>query len=216
MEHAEALTTNATERYLLGEMPESERDRFEEHFFDCTDCASDVRDGARMMAAGREVAAETANVRSISSSPKWMKWIPQAAAAAVIGGSVGWFGALNYAPRLAATADVPAVVEVVHYELPTDTVRAGATEVLEVRAGEGVVLDFAIPDSEEAASYVYTLRDEKGRVFISKAVSLDDALDRVELSLRGLPRGSHELVIEGVRKTDGNRFPITTQRFRVV
>lgn len=48
MTHTEAVTTLASERYMLDEMNESERDAFEAHYFDCADCATDVTAGARM------------------------------------------------------------------------------------------------------------------------------------------------------------------------
>jgi hypothetical protein len=48
MTHTEALNTLASERYLLEEMTESERDAFEEHYFSCLECAEDVRTAAVM------------------------------------------------------------------------------------------------------------------------------------------------------------------------
>src|SRR6185369_5141574 len=42
MNHDEAVGTSATERYLLRELPDAERDAFEEHYFACVLCASDV------------------------------------------------------------------------------------------------------------------------------------------------------------------------------
>jgi hypothetical protein len=48
MTHAKAVDTHAAERYLLDEMPEIERYAFEEHFFDCAECAEDVRTGELM------------------------------------------------------------------------------------------------------------------------------------------------------------------------
>jgi len=53
MTHEQALTTLASERYLLDEMTAPERETFEEHYFSCVECAEDVRaaglmrDGAR-------------------------------------------------------------------------------------------------------------------------------------------------------------------------
>jgi hypothetical protein len=48
MTHEQAVSTLASERYLLDEMPGPERDTFEEHYFSCTACAEDVRTGALM------------------------------------------------------------------------------------------------------------------------------------------------------------------------
>ena len=43
MTHTEAVNTLASERYLLDEMTESERNAFEDHYFSCLDCAEDIR-----------------------------------------------------------------------------------------------------------------------------------------------------------------------------
>lgn len=45
MTHQQAIDTMAAERYLLDEMTEVEKDAFEGHFFDCGDCAEEVRRG---------------------------------------------------------------------------------------------------------------------------------------------------------------------------
>ncbi len=45
MTHPEAVSTLASERYLLDEMTDLERHAFEDHFFDCAECAADVRAG---------------------------------------------------------------------------------------------------------------------------------------------------------------------------
>jgi hypothetical protein len=58
--HQEALETLASERYLLNEMSDTDRDAFEEHFFDCQDCADDLRTGAAMLQGARAGFAGTA------------------------------------------------------------------------------------------------------------------------------------------------------------
>ncbi len=58
MTHAEAFGTFAAERYLLGEMREDERAAFEEHYFDCLDCADAVCKGALFIANLRAVLRE--------------------------------------------------------------------------------------------------------------------------------------------------------------
>lgn len=45
MNHSEAMDQMAVERYLLDELGPDARDEFEEHMFDCSDCAFDVRAG---------------------------------------------------------------------------------------------------------------------------------------------------------------------------
>jgi hypothetical protein len=46
MNHSEAVKEMAAERYLLDELTPDVRDAFEEHVFDCPQCALDIRSGA--------------------------------------------------------------------------------------------------------------------------------------------------------------------------
>jgi hypothetical protein len=43
MDHLAAVQTSAVERYLLDELPDPEREEFEQHYFDCRICAEEVR-----------------------------------------------------------------------------------------------------------------------------------------------------------------------------
>jgi hypothetical protein len=71
MEHDEATRSHAAERYVAHELSPAERDAFEEHFFDCRQCADDVRFELTF----------TANVRAVSraqwAAPRagfWETW----------------------------------------------------------------------------------------------------------------------------------------------
>jgi hypothetical protein len=58
MDHSHALSTHASERYLLGEMSEPERFDFEAHYFECGECAEDVRAGNAFARGVRAVCEE--------------------------------------------------------------------------------------------------------------------------------------------------------------
>lgn len=58
MNHQEAENTKATERYLLREMTDQERQAFEDHYLDCPECLESVTFGADFLDAGRELARE--------------------------------------------------------------------------------------------------------------------------------------------------------------
>src|SRR5262245_25030547 len=79
MTHQQALDGLASERYLLDEMTEVERFEFEAHYFDCAECAEDVRlgDMIRQEArrAGPAIAAGTAVGRPavVLTSAKWWR-----------------------------------------------------------------------------------------------------------------------------------------------
>jgi hypothetical protein len=53
MEHNQAVTDMAAEKYVLGELGNGEREQFEEHYFNCPDCAQDVRDLASLAEGAR-------------------------------------------------------------------------------------------------------------------------------------------------------------------
>jgi hypothetical protein len=46
MNHTEAVNMQAADRYLLGELSESESSDFEEHYFVCVECAAELESGA--------------------------------------------------------------------------------------------------------------------------------------------------------------------------
>lgn len=80
MTHSEATASNAVARYLLGELGDPERDAFEEHYFDCSACAADVRAGATLFASGREVALADSAFRRFRPA----RWLASGAAAAAL------------------------------------------------------------------------------------------------------------------------------------
>ena len=43
MNHQDAMQLMAVEKYLLNELPPQVRDDFEAHYFDCPECAADLR-----------------------------------------------------------------------------------------------------------------------------------------------------------------------------
>src|ERR1700683_1400267 len=60
MEHNDAIGCQAAARYVAGELSPEGRDSFEAHFFDCAECAEEVR--------WEQIFA--ANVRAISRDPR--------------------------------------------------------------------------------------------------------------------------------------------------
>ena len=55
MDHNEALQLQAAEKYVLGELSPPLRDEFEEHFFECQECALDVKAAAGFVDNARAV-----------------------------------------------------------------------------------------------------------------------------------------------------------------
>src|SRR3954453_14396692 len=79
MTHESAVSRDAAEQYVLGEMSATERDDFEAHFFDCSECAEQVRstavfaDNALAVLTSTAERASVHNARETSSGPA--SWI---------------------------------------------------------------------------------------------------------------------------------------------
>ena len=79
MTHQQAIAGHASERYLLEEMPEMERFEFEDHYFDCLECAEDVRLGdrirqeAKRAGASMPVGVEPGVPAKVLTSARWWR-----------------------------------------------------------------------------------------------------------------------------------------------
>lgn len=91
MDHEEAARMQATFRYLIGDLSEDETAAFEAHFFDCAECADDVKVGAAFAEAAREVFQEESRKNREGWLSRWRGrvWLgfafPAAAAASCVG-----------------------------------------------------------------------------------------------------------------------------------
>ena len=98
MTHQQSLDGLASERYLLDEMTEVERFEFEEHYFDCAECAEDVKLGDMIRQEARRAGpAMAANPQAgrpavVLTSAKWWRrpmvaapWAVAATLAMVVG-----------------------------------------------------------------------------------------------------------------------------------
>lgn len=78
MDHSDAVRLKATERYLLNELDPDQLDQFEEHLFDCPDCALDVRAAAMFLEQSKNVLSQPPHpvfVGTLSTSAKKV-WFP--------------------------------------------------------------------------------------------------------------------------------------------
>lgn len=147
----------AAERYILGEMDGRERDAFEEHFFDCSECATAVRDTVKIAATVR-----LGEPHGASLAPRRMNW--WAAACIVLAGGLGWQNVV--APRIAMRSYQGDIrnVRVIPGQSIVAASRGEKTQytVVNVQAGEPVHLDIPfIP--EVSGPYRGQIYDEHGR-----------------------------------------------------
>lgn len=55
MDHTEAVRLQAAEKYLLGELLNSQYEEYEEHYFDCMYCAEDIKAAVAFMENARQI-----------------------------------------------------------------------------------------------------------------------------------------------------------------
>jgi len=157
MTHNDAVENYATERYLLGEMTEAERQSFDAHYFECETCADDLRAGSRMrdgVAAGLLVAPAARKARPVRLY-NYVSW----AAAASLALIAGYQGLLlrqqrQMAPQALAPVTLRAATRGAEAEVP---VTRGATAVtlavpLDVAAGTPLTYEVRSADGKVAAS----------------------------------------------------------------
>jgi hypothetical protein len=214
MDHREAQKSQAVERYILNEMSDDERDRFEEHYFDCRDCGADVLALESMMANGRAIAHEEpiANQQSIDKEKvipfpprrSWA-WISVAAAAVLV----------VIAGVLVPSRQKPSMEFVTAATFITGESRGPGAPPIELRAGVSNNLLVVVTSPEwKFPKYEFQLRKTDGKVDLTARMTAEQAKDQVTLLPRSLPAGSYILAIHGVR-TDGNRPVIATYEVRV-
>ena len=79
MNHVDADREMSVEKYLLGELQGEARDRFEEHLFECQQCANDLKAAVLFAEAARDELATEVPVRVPVAEKKagWFDWLLQ-------------------------------------------------------------------------------------------------------------------------------------------
>ncbi|MGH9370534.1 MAG: zf-HC2 domain-containing protein, partial [Vicinamibacterales bacterium] len=145
MTHDQAVETLAAERYLLDEMSEIERFRFEEHFFECEECAETMQLGHRLRSDAKEVFA-AAPARPVSE-----------AATAATGNRHPWW----HPTRVALPWAAAAVLALGLVYQARDPAISGTTEETRVLspvvlrpASRGQVPDVVLPEQGDVALWL--------------------------------------------------------------
>jgi hypothetical protein len=190
MDHHEATKSMTAERYTLGELSPEERDAFEEHFFDCTECADEVRDAAKFAAGVR-----TGATRVVPSSNHLTRW----AIAAGIVIAVGLGYQLTQPHRVRQPAGLPAGVAAAEQPIELESTRA-PRDAYRIRADQPVSLYFVIPPPEHSPeNYLCALRNAAGGTVLTMPVTREQAQNAVRMPLKPstLHSGQYKLEIRG-------------------
>ena len=205
MDHNEAVKTNAAERYFLGELPSPQREAFEEHFFDCLDCAADVKTTAILIDNVREVLRtapelKKAPLRETGGFLNWWRPAYSFAAMALLLVTVGYQNFVQI-PQLHHQTLTQAEA-LPSFSLVTAGSRgaAGALEVT-VPANTPFGLYVDIPADSSFTRYSADILTQSGDLKFSVPITTEQTQNTVQLLVPGalLSEGPYDLVIHGYR-----------------
>lgn len=202
---------NAAEKYVLGELTGQERDQFEEHYFDCADCALDVQTAAAFVAASKEIFLEKPENEVVASGEKsagkrsrWAGWLKPLIAIPTMAALIVMLGyeARQIKQKTAETRTGQAEQQLVasaDFGLRGGDREASESVAVQVHAGEAFGLHFDFIPSQKFAKYVGEIQDQAGRALIRWSIPAERINKEVKFVVGSgrLAPGNYALVILG-------------------
>ena len=211
MDHEVVVRRKMTESYLLGELDPAAREEFEAHFFECVDCALDVRTGSlfveqsKILLAAKPgpVAVDSRPPIPVASKPGWLAWLGPALTVPVMAlllVVVGYQNLVSY-PQLQQAMNRPRV-------LPFASVNPGTygsgDQVISVEPEQGFLLMVRIPP-DNYPRHTADLYNAAGKLewSLSFPSSPTGTQDEWPLQVPGAKReaGSYSLIVHGLTAT---------------
>jgi putative zinc finger protein len=208
MDHDESIRLMAAEKYLLGELTLESREQFEEHFFDCQECALEVRAGAAFVEHSKVVLAEpvaAASARAFvpaPAEPGWLAWLRPAFVVPVLAALlavVGYQNLVTY-PRLQQAAATPQILRWASINVST---RGTSTTQISPHVGEGFHLLVNIPPESRYTSYTFDLSSPSGRLEWSRTIPAASSEEARSIYVPGAnqEQGIYTLAVRGSTAT---------------
>jgi hypothetical protein len=229
MNHSEAVKDMAAERYLLDELSPDVRDAFEEHMFDCSECALDVRCGSLFVGEAKAqlptIGLGSPAAKKVSlpreKDKQWFAWLRPAFAVPVMATLLVVVGYQNLItlPALHNAVNEPRVVQVAPLYGAT---RGGSRISITADRANGIVLPVDLPvDSAAASSISFELSNAQGKTVWTSSIPApaQNAGSDAQLSIvvpgAMLENGTYTLTVAGV-DSHGARNAIGRYVFDVV
>lgn len=211
MDHNEAVRLQAAEKYVLGKLPKEQHAAYEEHYFDCSACAEEIKATVAFMESARQVmreeALEPVGARVVSpTAPGFFSWVRPVFAVPV-------FAALLMCIAYQNTVTIPHLKESTSGQIGQGissafalrgSVRGGnedgdAVNKVRVRSEESFTLNFDFTPTGTFSEYDWQLREQAGRIVKSGSISGDKKYQTVSLNVAGgvETAGKYNLVFLG-------------------
>jgi hypothetical protein len=193
MSHEQAVTSQAAERYLLGELTQEEVQAFEGHYFDCQECFKQVNRGEQFLGHARQILGPEQEKGRLATMLGDLRRPAPAFAAAMLLFAVG-IGA--YQQVQLADARRPSVEA--SYFLPAPAKGAEKSISASRRSRLSLSLDFR--PSPAFTGYQAQIVSESGKVkyTLPVAAKQTDYTITVGLPASALDAGKYSVVIQGL------------------
>jgi hypothetical protein len=217
MDHNQAVRLQAAERYVLGKLPKDQHAEYEEHYFDCSLCAEEIKATVAFMESVRQVvrdeAPEPLDARALAPAvPGFFSWLRPALVIPVFAALLLVIGYQNGVtiPRLkdSSPSQMGQIISS-SFQL-RGSVRGGSdgddtANKVRVRSAEGFTLDFDFNPTGTFSEYDWQLRDQAGRLVKYGRISGDKKYQAVSLSVAGgvASAGKYNLVFFGSADANG-------------
>jgi hypothetical protein len=206
MDHEVVVRENITEKYLLKELDPKLCDEFEEHFFDCPECAFDVRAASALVAHSKEILKERSQEAPVpakapeaeSAGRGWFAWLRPAFAVPVMALLLVVVGYQNLVtlPQMSKALRQPQILPAATVNLLT---YGSNSAPLSIHAGEGFLLNVIVPPAHHYPAYRVDLYNPAGAIEASVPVK-DSTGDTWSISFPGKNRqsGTYKLSVHGI------------------
>jgi hypothetical protein len=221
MNHQEAVRRGVIEKYLLDEISQPERDEFEMHFFDCQECAEEMRTSAAFLSGAKMELRRSHLAQPVRAAAKkpWFEFFRRPAVAAPAFALlllVVAYQAIVTLPRFAGPGVQPTNPQVLtSVSLSGGSHRDGAAPIAALLKGQPLLLSVDIPTAERFSSYVCVLVAPTGAVVWRLPVSAAQAKDTVAISIPpgSLSPGNYRLLVQGRTNAGADPVELTNYRF---
>jgi hypothetical protein len=202
MDHNQALESQACERYLLGELAQTERDAYEEHYFSCSDCAEQLRTAADFLGASREIFAASPTPRPSMDSARtglgWLVWLKPAYAIPAFAVLLFFIGYQNFVTIPTYKRAASPQVLPMHSLITANTLGDGSLN-FSVSPNQPFGLYVDAPYDPAYSTYLLTLVAPSGLTTSLRSLSAAEAQKTQIITINpGNQAGKYTIVVSGL------------------
>jgi hypothetical protein len=180
MDHNEAVRLQAAEKYVLGELPQSLREEYEAHYFDCGECGLDLKAAVAFVDGSREILrAEKQESVSVEQLRKpFMWWLKPWIVVPTLAGLLLFLGYQSFVtiPKIKEQAAGGAAQILFNsYALRGVNTAGEDARTLSIRPGEAFLLNFDFVPTRSFNSYIGQLEDRDGHALLQLKINGENA-----------------------------------------